>query len=207
MRYKFKKQKLNPKYIDGRTLKKHYCTDCEKKLSNYRAIRYSSCENKRRFKGKTYEELYGKEKAQKLKELRRKSQINRPKSIEQRIRQSKIMKGKPGHFIHHTKESKRKLSLSHGGTGIPYEFSEYGTEFDNALKEQVRFRDHYKCQVCGCSQLENGRQLDCHHIDYDKENNKLINLIALCVRCHMKTNGNREYWQNLFENRIKEKIE
>ncbi len=78
-------------------------------------------------------------------------------------------------------------------------FEEYGAEFDNALKEQVRFRDNYKCQECGCSQLENGRQLDCHHIDYDKLNNILKNLIALCRKCHTKTNYNREYWIQYFK--------
>ena len=76
---------------------------------------------------------------------------------------------------------------------------EYGAEFDNALKEQVRFRDNYKCQICGCSQLENGRKLDVHHIDYNKKYNKLNNLIALCMKCHMKTNHNREYWTKYFQ--------
>lgn len=100
--------------------------------------------------------------------------------------------------LKHTKVSKRKQSLSHGGTGIPYELTEYGVEFDSTLKEQVRFRDKYKCQVCGCTQLENGRQLDCHHIDYNKKNNILNNLIALCHSCHMKTNNNRIYWKEYF---------
>jgi len=100
----------------------------------------------------------------------------------------------------HTKKTYIKMSLSHGGTGIPYEHSEYGSEFDSSLKEQVRFRDKYKCQICGCSQLENGRQLDVHHIDYHKKNNKLNNLIALCKSCHMKTNYNRKNWKNYFKN-------
>jgi len=77
-------------------------------------------------------------------------------------------------------------------------FEEYGTEFDSSLKEQVRFRDKYKCKVCGCSQLENGKQLDIHHIDYDKKNNNINNLMALCVRCHTKTNFNRKYWTKFF---------
>jgi len=67
-------------------------------------------------------------------------------------------------------------------------FEEYGKEFDNKLKEQIRFRDNYKCRKCGCSQIENGRQLDVHHIDYDKNNANCSNLISLCRSCHMKTN-------------------
>ena len=38
------------------------------------------------------------------------------------------------------------------------------------------------------------RCLDIHHIDYDKKNNDINNLIALCRSCHCKTNGEREYW-------------
>jgi len=94
----------------------------------------------------------------------------------------------------------RKGILSHNWQG-GLSFEEYGVEFDDALKEKVRFRDGYKCQLCGCSQLENGKQLDVHHIDYDKKNNNIKNLIALCHICHMKTNSkNRSYWINLFKN-------
>jgi len=92
----------------------------------------------------------------------------------------------------------RNLSLSSGGTGIPYENTEYGAEFDSALKEKIRFKDKYKCKICGCTQVENSRQLDIHHIDYDKKNNSLMNLIALCISCHMKTNYNRKYWRQYF---------
>ena len=76
---------------------------------------------------------------------------------------------------------------------------EYGMEFNSSLKEQIRFRNGYKCQFCGCSQLENGRQLDVHHIDYNKKNCKQNNLISLCRSCHTKTNGNRKYWKKYFE--------
>ena len=73
-------------------------------------------------------------------------------------------------------------------------FGDYGKEFNKSKKEQVRFRDKYTCQICGCSQLENGRELSCHHIDYNKKNNQLNNLVSLCVNCHSKTNNNRKYW-------------
>ena len=86
----------------------------------------------------------------------------------------------------------------HGNWQGGKSFEEYGVEFDNGLKEQIRFRDGYKCQECGCSQLENGRQLDIHHIDYIKKNNKPNNLISLCKSCHMKTNFNRDYYYAYF---------
>ena len=72
----------------------------------------------------------------------------------------------------------------------------------NALKEKVRFRDNYKCKICGCSQLENGRQLDVHHKDYNKENNELNNLVALCKSCHTKTTNSRKYWTKYFSKRV-----
>jgi len=122
-----------------------------------------------------------------------KGRKGRKHTKEYKMNQSKKM---IGHIV--TKETRKKISLSHGGTGIPYENSEYGAEFDNNLKEQVRFRDKYKCQLCDCTQLENGRQLDVHHKDYDKFNNKLRNLVALCHKCHMQTNNNRDYWYAYF---------
>ena len=84
-------------------------------------------------------------------------------------------------------------------------FEEYGAEFDNALKEQIRFRDNYKCQICGCPQIENGKQLDIHHKDYVKKNNDPENLISLCKHCHMKTNGDRKEWTKYFNEPITER--
>jgi len=75
----------------------------------------------------------------------------------------------------------------------------YGKDFTPALKDQIRFKDRYKCQLCGCPQIENLKQLDVHHIDYDKKNNNINNLISLCVICHRKTNYNREFWTNYFK--------
>ena len=109
---------------------------------------------------------------------------------------NKISKANKGRK--HTEETKRKDSLAKGGTGIPYENTEYGAGFNNALKEQIRYRDKYKCQVYECPQLENGRQLDVHHINYDKENCKENNLISLCINCHRKSNFNRDYWYAYF---------
>ena len=45
-----------------------------------------------------------------------------------------------------------------------------------------------------------------HHIDYDKINNNIINLISLCKECHSKTNSNREFWRNYYTNKMEVKI-
>ena len=96
----------------------------------------------------------------------------------------------------HSKIAKSIMSIIHGGTGIPYEHTEYGAGFNKQLKEEIRERDNYRCQNkdCNCTQKENGKQLDVHHIDYDKKNCNPDNLTSLCIKCHRKTNSNRDYW-------------
>ena len=75
----------------------------------------------------------------------------------------------------------------------------YGWNFNAELKEEVRRRDGYKCQLCGVPQAECRRKLDVHHGDYDKRNNDPVNLTSLCPSCHSKTNVNREYWMAFFQ--------
>jgi len=85
-------------------------------------------------------------------------------------------------------------------------FEPYGLSFNNELKEQIRKRDHYTCQLCGKPQ--NGKKLSTHHIDYNKRHNHPRNLISLCSNkkdepgCHAKTNNNREYWIKYFQDSL-----
>ncbi len=74
----------------------------------------------------------------------------------------------------------------------------YPLGWNKIFKEQVRFRDNYKCKICDKPEIENMRKLDVHHIDYNRDNLNWGNLITLCRSCHMKTNTNREYWINYF---------
>ena len=37
-----------------------------------------------------------------------------------------------------------------------------------------------------------------HHIDYNKKNNVLKNLVTLCFNCHSMTNSHRESWLRFF---------
>lgn len=69
---------------------------------------------------------------------------------------------------------------------------------DLKLKEQIRSRDNYQCQLCGVLQSECTRSLDIHHIDYVKENLSYQNLISLCWCCNTKVNYNREHWVEFF---------
>jgi len=79
--------------------------------------------------------------------------------------------------------------------GISYE--PYSVDWSNTLKQSIRERDKYRCQLCGNPQGD--RALDVHHIDYNKKNCDPENLISLCHSCHSKTNGNRDYWLEFFK--------
>lgn len=79
-------------------------------------------------------------------------------------------------------------------------FTPYPLGWNKTFKEQIRYRDGYRCRECGTPEIESGRKLDIHHIDYNKENLKPDNLISLCRRCHSRTQGNkRGYWIDHFK--------
>lgn len=72
----------------------------------------------------------------------------------------------------------------------------YPVDWTNTLRISIRERDMYTCQICG--ELQGDTALSIHHIDYNKENCNIDNLISLCRSCHNKTNHNREYWIKYF---------
>ena len=86
----------------------------------------------------------------------------------------------------------------HGGK----KFEEYSPDFNSRLKNIIKKRDNDTCQECGKRGFEcinkNGvcYGLQVHHIDYNKHNNLVDNLICLCNHCHSKTNFNRADWTN-----------
>lgn len=78
--------------------------------------------------------------------------------------------------------------------------------FYQLLKDEIRERDNYKCQLCGLTEEESlqlwKKRLAINHIDYDKTNNKKDNLITLCLRCNSKINFEREKWKQYFKEKI-----
>lgn len=68
-----------------------------------------------------------------------------------------------------------KSSRWRGGTS----FEPYDRNFNIHTKRAVLERDNYVCQQCGA--IEN---LAVHHIDRDKQNSELSNLVTLCRSCH-----------------------
>ena len=74
----------------------------------------------------------------------------------------------------------------------------YNPEFNEKLKEKIRRRDSYTCQLCGKHQDSLRVKLHVHHMDYNPQNCRLDNLIALCNRCHSGTNLNHRWWIDYF---------
>jgi hypothetical protein len=138
---------------------------------------------------------------------------NRNPSIEIKLKNSLAKRGNknPMYGVKQSEETRKKkseimkLKASRGKAHYAYKGGRtpqiYPTDWNNILKEQIRARDNYTCQECGCPEIECNRRLDVHHIDYDKNNLDKNNLISLCRRCHNKTNHNREYWERYFTNK------
>ena len=82
------------------------------------------------------------------------------------------------------------------------EFTEFLTNqrycslFNNEFKEKIRNKFHNKCFICG---KEQDQKLDVHHVNYNKNClcGQSCEFVPLCRSCHMKTNGSRQYWENL----------
>ncbi len=109
-----------------------------------------------------------------------------------------------------SKETREKMGLSHEGEKSHFwkggiSFEPYPLGWNKTFKEQIRYRDGYRCQLCGVPEIECIKKLHVHHKDYVKKNIEPSNLISLCNSCHVKTNCNREYWIRYFKTNILEK--
>lgn len=115
---------------------------------------------------------------------------------EQKLKISETLKGRK-----HTEEHKRKNREANLGEknhswrgGISFE--PYCHKFTSEFKERVRDFFDGKCFVCG--RKNKNRKLSVHHVNYDKMvccNDVKPLFVALCTSCHIKTNFNREYWE------------
>jgi hypothetical protein len=80
-------------------------------------------------------------------------------------------------------------NYKHGLAKLPYPVI-----FNDKLKLKIRKRDNFTCQCCGLKEKDSFRNLDVHHIDYNKFNCKENNLITTCQLCNTKANRDRDYW-------------
>jgi len=111
-----------------------------------------------------------------------------------------------------SEEHIRHLSESHKGKVLEkasnwqggISFEPYSVDWTQTLRQSIRERDKFICQLC--NEIEKDRKHQIHHIDYNKKNCSLNNLINLCGSCHQKTNFHRDYWKQLLTLIIKNKI-
>ncbi len=95
-----------------------------------------------------------------------------------------------GYWLSLSEETVTHLREAGAWTNDP---NDYGKDWGK-IRDQVRARDGYKCQVCGTP--ESGRQHDVHHktpfraFTSREEANQLENLTTLCPSCHKKVEEN-----------------
>lgn len=142
---------------------------------------------------------------------------------------SKTQKGHIGYMLgkKHSKQTRKQMSRVHKTrmqdvnermkSSQPLElngnwlggksFEPYSIKFNKGLKEKIKKRDNYICQLCKIKEKDYFQQLSIHHIDYDKKNCGENNLITLCQSCNSKVNYNRSIWQKYFNRIIHNKYE
>lgn len=79
---------------------------------------------------------------------------------------------------------------SGGLSRIPYPYN------FNQISLEIRKRDGFVCRGLECSGKDT--RLTAHHINYDKDDCRGINLITLCSSCNSKANFNRPLWQQRY---------
>ena len=123
------------------------------------------------------------------------------------------MKGKKLSKETKHKISKAQLTLYAEGKRNPPNYIDgrsydgYPLEFKRIRSSKIIFiRDKFQCQLCGeyifKSKPKDKNKLSIHHIDYNKQNNHLNNLISLCTFCNISVNKNREEWIKYFHEKM-----
>jgi len=193
-------------------MKPNHCIDCGKNLADYRSKRCMSCAMKYRLKNGLA----------KIISKNRKGKHNSPKTEFKKGHEAKKGKANSNYIDGRTKQKhycidcgkeihyttwlygrKNCKSCATKGSNNPSfidgnGYYPYPKKFNRNYKRKMRERDNHQCQICGKSTKKNGRALDVHHIDYDKESLNPDNLISLCRSCHGKTNFNREVYIEYF---------
>jgi len=89
-------------------------------------------------------------------------------------------------------------------------FEPYCPKFNAKFKEYVRDKFGRVCFLCEKTEIENGRRLDVHHVNYDKDcgcgSDLTCQFVPLCVSCNSKVNFNREIWEAKIKCKMQNKL-
>lgn len=78
-------------------------------------------------------------------------------------------------------------------------FEPYCHKFNKRFKESIREKFGRVCFLCPTTEEENGRKLNVHHVNYNKDclcDDSECEFVPLCDSCHSKTNHNQDYWES-----------
>ena len=125
-------------------------------------------------------------------------------SAETKLKISKANKGK--HFL--SKKDRVKMGKARIGANSPrwkggitpiYQKHRAKTSWKETVKKVYK-RDNYRCQLCG----KGGGMLNAHHIIpwRVEHNDKMSNLITLCIPCHSKVEAKWQKYAPIFLERI-----
>lgn len=97
-------------------------------------------------------------------------------------------------------------------------FEPYCSKFNEEFKKYIRAKFDNVCFLCGKTEEENGRKLDVHHVNYDKNcgcaetkedkkaEDESCQFVPLCRSCNSKVNKNRALWELRIKNKMKNKL-
>jgi len=90
-------------------------------------------------------------------------------------------------------------------TAIKYSLNKTSQPYNNhswkKLRRRVYQRDQFICQEC-LVRCVGAVRISCHHIDFDKNNNEISNLITLCCSCHGKTTQKPDEWIEYYQDKM-----
>jgi len=109
-------------------------------------------------------------------------------------------------------EWKRKISISRSGKCVGPDNHNWkggvsnrgycGVWTDSEYYVFIMERDNWKCKNPYCWNAST--KLSRHHIDYNKENCDISNIIVLCASCNSRANYNEKYWKRFYKRLRKE---